>query len=151
MPWQVLIDLIEPHYPKASQKGGRPPYPLATMLRVHLLQQWYSLSDQAMDEALLEVPTRRRSSGIELINDRSQADNTIRTFPLVLANTSLTRTVFEVVKDHHHNTPPPPLTTPHPPSPVTRPRTPPPPPRLSTRPQLVPIRGPQISPIRSTP
>ena len=43
--WQALIDLIEPHYPKASKKGGRPPYALATMLRVHLLQQWYSLGD----------------------------------------------------------------------------------------------------------
>ncbi len=34
VPWQALIDLIEPHYPKASKKGGRPPYPLATMLRM---------------------------------------------------------------------------------------------------------------------
>ena len=32
VPWQALIELIEPHYPKASKKGGRPPYPLATML-----------------------------------------------------------------------------------------------------------------------
>jgi IS5 family transposase len=33
VPWQALIDLIdliEPHYPKASKKGGRPPYSLAT-------------------------------------------------------------------------------------------------------------------------
>jgi len=45
VPWQALINLIEPHYPKASKKGGRPAYLLATMLRVHLLQQWYSLSD----------------------------------------------------------------------------------------------------------
>jgi transposase, IS5 family len=29
-PWQALIDLIEPHYPKTSSKGERPPYPLAT-------------------------------------------------------------------------------------------------------------------------
>jgi hypothetical protein len=70
VPWQALIDLIEPHYPKASKKGGRPPYPLATMLRVHLLQQWYSLSDPAMEEALIEVPTMRRFGGIELISDR---------------------------------------------------------------------------------
>jgi len=27
VPWQALIDLIEPHYPKASKKGGRPAYP----------------------------------------------------------------------------------------------------------------------------
>ena len=51
MPWQALIDLIEPHYPKASKKGGRPPYQLATLLRVHLLEQRYSLSDPAMEEA----------------------------------------------------------------------------------------------------
>jgi IS5 family transposase len=30
MPWQALIDLVAPHYPKSSKKGGRPPYPLAT-------------------------------------------------------------------------------------------------------------------------
>jgi IS5 family transposase len=39
VPWQALMDLIELPYPKSSKKGGRPPYPLATMLRVHLLQQ----------------------------------------------------------------------------------------------------------------
>jgi IS5 family transposase len=49
VPWPALIALIEPHYPKASKKGDRPPYPLATMLRIHLLQQRYSLSDSAME------------------------------------------------------------------------------------------------------
>ena len=34
VPFQALIDLIEPHYPKASKKGGRPLYPLATLLRM---------------------------------------------------------------------------------------------------------------------
>jgi IS5 family transposase len=38
VPWQALIDLIDPHYPKANKKGGLPPYPLATMLPLHLLQ-----------------------------------------------------------------------------------------------------------------
>ena len=56
VPWKPLIDLIEPHYPKSSSKGGRPAYPLATMLRVHLIQQWYSLSDPAMEDGLIEVP-----------------------------------------------------------------------------------------------
>jgi IS5 family transposase len=40
VPWLELIDLIDPHYPEASKKGGRPLYLLATMLRIHLLQQW---------------------------------------------------------------------------------------------------------------
>ena len=64
MPWKALIDLIEPHYPKSSSKGGRPAYPLETMLRVHLMQQWYSLSDPAMEDALIEVPTMLRLAGI---------------------------------------------------------------------------------------
>jgi transposase len=68
------------HYPKASKKGGRPPYPLGTMLRIHLLQQWYSLSDPAMEEALIEVPTMRRFAGIELISDRIPDETTILTF-----------------------------------------------------------------------
>ena len=37
---------------------------------IHLLLQWYSLSDPAMDDALIEVPTMRRFAGIELISDR---------------------------------------------------------------------------------
>jgi IS5 family transposase len=40
VPWRELIALIEPHDPKAGKKGGRPPYLLVTMLRIHLLQQW---------------------------------------------------------------------------------------------------------------
>ena len=79
VPWQALIDLIEPHYPKTSKKGGRPPYPLAVMLRIHLLQQWYSLSDPAMEEALIEVPTMRRFAGIDLISDRIPDETTILT------------------------------------------------------------------------
>jgi IS5 family transposase len=67
VPWKALI---EPHYPKTSSKGGRPPYPLETMLRVHLMLQWYDLSDPAMEDALIEVATMRRSAGIALITDR---------------------------------------------------------------------------------
>ncbi len=50
------------------------------MLRIHLLQQWYSLSDPAMEEALIEVPTMRPFAGIELINDRIPHEATFRTF-----------------------------------------------------------------------
>jgi IS5 family transposase len=77
VPWQPLIALIEPYHPKTSKKGGRPPYPLATMQRIHLLQQWYSLSDPAMEEALIEVPTLRRFAGIEVISDRISDVTTI--------------------------------------------------------------------------
>ena len=53
VPWAALCEVIEPFYPKAG--GGRKPYPLETMLRIHLLQNWFSLSDPAMEEALYEI------------------------------------------------------------------------------------------------
>ena len=43
VPRTRLLALIEPHYPKRGARGGRPPMPLETMLRVYFLQQWYAL------------------------------------------------------------------------------------------------------------
>jgi IS5 family transposase len=100
VPWKALIDLIEPHYPKATSKGGRPPYPLETMLRIHLLQQWYDLSDPAMEDALIEVPTMRRSAGIELISDRIPDETTILAFRHLLEKPDLGDQIFGVVKAH---------------------------------------------------
>ena len=80
VPWQPLLDLIEPIYPRVSSKDGRPPYPLATRLRIHLMQQWYSLSDPAMEDALIEVATIRRFAGIDLVSDRIPDETTILSF-----------------------------------------------------------------------
>lgn len=44
VPWKALLTQIEPHYP-CSERAGRPPYAMETMLRIHLLQQWCALSD----------------------------------------------------------------------------------------------------------
>jgi len=108
VPWQALIELIKPHYPKANKKGGRPPYPLATMLRVHLLQQWYSLSDLAMEEAPIEVPTMRHFAGNELVSDRIPDETTILTFHHLLEKHDLGKQIhcfaedfaYETVKTH---------------------------------------------------
>ena len=40
VPWSRLVSVIEPLYPKAGLRGGRPPISLETMLRVHFLQNW---------------------------------------------------------------------------------------------------------------
>jgi hypothetical protein len=37
--------VIAPHYPKEGPQGGRRPFPIAVMLRIYCLQQWYNLSD----------------------------------------------------------------------------------------------------------
>ena len=58
LPWADLLGLTEPFYPKVG--GGRKPYPLETMLRIHLLQNWFSLSDPVMEKALYEITPMRQ-------------------------------------------------------------------------------------------
>ena len=53
VPWKSLLNLIGPFCPSAG--NGRHPYPLEKMLRVHLMQNWFGLSDPAMEEALCEI------------------------------------------------------------------------------------------------
>jgi IS5 family transposase len=64
VPWEPLLKLIEPCYPIAGR--GRHPYPLETMLRVHLMQNWFGLSDPAMEEALYEITPVRAFAGLSL-------------------------------------------------------------------------------------
>ncbi len=52
--WGCLLALIAPYYPKAGPKGGRPPMPIETMLRVYILQNWYALSDLMAADALYD-------------------------------------------------------------------------------------------------
>jgi IS5 family transposase len=53
VPWKVLVQIVEPYWPKS--KTGRPPFAIEAMLRVHYMQQWFGLSDPAMEEALVGV------------------------------------------------------------------------------------------------
>ena len=62
VPWSELLALIEPHAPRAST--GRPPFALQVMLRIHFIQQWFGLSDVAMEEALFDVPLYRDFVGL---------------------------------------------------------------------------------------
>ena len=80
--------------------GGLPPYPLVTMLRIHLLQQWYSLSGPAMEDALIEVPIMRRFAGTDRISDRIPDKTTILSFRHLLEKHDLGQQIFETVKAH---------------------------------------------------
>ena len=55
VPWAELVKLIQPFAPAAGSQGGRPAFAVETMLRIHFLQQWFGLSDPAMEEALHDV------------------------------------------------------------------------------------------------
>jgi len=89
VPWAQLIALIEPHY---SNKGrrGRTPMPLQSMLRIYFMQQWYAMSDPAMEDALYEIESMRRFAGLELIDDALRDESTILRFRHLLERHELT-------------------------------------------------------------
>jgi IS5 family transposase len=62
VPWQQLVDLVAAHRIYAGR--GRPPFPADVMLRIHFMQQWFNLSDPAMEEALHDVPLFREFAGL---------------------------------------------------------------------------------------
>jgi transposase, IS5 family len=78
VPWAALVELIDPHYPKG--KTGRPPMGIETMLRIHFLQQWFGLSDPAMEEALHDVPLYREFAGLDGPMRRLPDESTILRF-----------------------------------------------------------------------
>lgn len=63
VPWAALVELIAPYYPEG--KTGRPPFSLQTMLRVHFMQQWFTLSDPGMEEAFFDTPLYREFAQLE--------------------------------------------------------------------------------------
>jgi transposase, IS5 family len=100
VPWGRLLGLIEPHYPKAGLKGGRPPMPLEVMLRVYFLQNWYALSDPMAEETLYDSEAMRRFAGIELGDDRIPDETTILNFRHLLERHGLTEAIFAEVNGH---------------------------------------------------
>jgi transposase, IS5 family len=87
VPWTELIALIEPHAP--AGKTGRPPFAVATMLRIHFLQQWFGLSDPAMEEALHDVPLYCEFAHLDPGMGRLPDESTILRFRHLLEENNL--------------------------------------------------------------
>ncbi|TIE20155.1 IS5 family transposase [Stenotrophomonas maltophilia] len=98
VPWKRLLALIEPDYPKTGRRG-RQPYPLATMLRVHFLQQWYALSDPSMEEALYDTAVMRRFAGINGLA-RVPDETTTLNFRRLLETHGLASELLSAVNAH---------------------------------------------------
>ena len=100
VPWRRLCALIEPHYPKGSPAGGRPPLPLERMLRIYCLQQWYNLSDPAAEEALYDSLTMRRFAGVSSDADVIPDETSILNFRRLLEKHQLTTRLFAEINTH---------------------------------------------------
>lgn len=98
VPWRELCALIEPHYPKPG--NGRPPVGVERMLRMYFLQQWFNLSDPAVEEALYDSPVMRQFVGIDLGQEPAPDETTVCKFRHLLEEHQLGEQILGTVNLH---------------------------------------------------
>ena len=97
IPWQRLEERIRPHYFKAER--GRRPYPLSVMLRVHIVQLCYNVSDPGMEDLLYEAESVRRFAGLRL-SEPIPDESTILHFRHLLEEHHLGQGLFAEINEH---------------------------------------------------
>src|SRR4030042_1065926 len=93
IPWEELLRIVKKYYPILS--NGRQPMPLERMLRIYFMQQWYGLSDPAMEDALYDIESLRRFADIDIAVDVIPDETTILHFRHLLEKHDLTKKIFE--------------------------------------------------------
>jgi IS5 family transposase len=96
IPWERLLALIEPHYPKAG--NGTQPKPMEQMLRIYFMQNWFNLSDPQAEDSLYDIESMRRFAGIELLGHEIPDESTILRFRHLLEQHQLTQRIFAEIR-----------------------------------------------------
>jgi transposase, IS5 family len=99
VPWSKLCELIEPSYPR-NEGAGRPTVGLERMLRIYFLQQWFNLSDPAVEEALYDSASMRQFVGIDLGREPAPDETTVCKFRHLLEKQELGKAIFDQVNAH---------------------------------------------------
>lgn len=94
LPWAQLLAPILKHYPKPG--SGRRPIGALVMLRIYFMQQWYGLSDPAMEDSLYDVESMHRFVGVD--PGGVPDETTICKFRHFLEAHGLTEALFEQAK-----------------------------------------------------
>lgn len=95
VPWAQLCEVIEPYYPKGQ--GGRPTIGLERMLRMHFVQHWFNLADDACEDALLDMASLRQFVDIDLGRERVPDGTTLLKFRRLLNEHNLGVALFAKV------------------------------------------------------
>jgi len=78
MPWDDLVLMLEPACP--IQSTGRRPYPLKTMVRVYVLQWLFALSDESVEDMILDSHSAATFVGIDPWKPRPPGESAIGRF-----------------------------------------------------------------------
>ena len=97
IPWGHWIDMIKPYYP--SGKRGRPPKGIETMLRMYLMQAWFCLSDEGIEDAIYDSYAMRRFMGVDFLNEQAPDSTTLLNFRHLMEEHKIGEKIFGDVKN----------------------------------------------------
>ena len=92
IPWDHWINLIRDHYP--SGKRGRPPRGIETMLRMYLMQNWFNLSDAAIEDAIYDSYAMRSFMHIDFFEEQVPDATTLLKFRHLLEQYKIGEQIF---------------------------------------------------------
>src|ERR1700739_2318764 len=84
--------------PAATLSSSGPLVDVERMLRIYFLQQWFNLSDPAVEEALYDSLAMRRFVGIDLGREPVPDETTVCRFRHLLEEHDLGRPLFDEVQ-----------------------------------------------------
>ena len=95
IPWDEWVALIEPYYP--AGKRGRLPKGIEKMLRMYLLQCWFNLSDEGVEDAIYDSYAMRKFMGINFLEEDAPDATTLLKFRHLLEENDLNKAFFDAI------------------------------------------------------
>lgn len=90
VPFKEWEQLIEPYYYVRRGDGrGRPPVGIERMLRLYLLQVWYNLADEALEDNIYDSLAMQKFAGIDLMSESVPDATTLCLFRQLLEKNKL--------------------------------------------------------------
>ena len=95
VPWEEWLALIRPYYYADYEgKKGRPPVDLETILRMYLLQVWFTLSDEGVEDEIYENAAMAWFMGVNVASARVPDATTLLRFRHLLEDSGLAEAMF---------------------------------------------------------
>lgn len=95
-PWDEIVELIKPYYYK--NKVGRPPRGIETMFRMYVLQIWYNLSDEGLEDAIYDSYAMRKFMHLDFMRESVPDATTLCKFRKIITENGLAQEYFKSVE-----------------------------------------------------
>ena len=96
IPWADWVNKILPYYP--TGKRGRPLRGIEVMLRMYLLQIWFTLSDEGLENAIYDSYAMRNFVGINFLEEQVPDATTLLKLRHLLEKHNLGEAIFNDIK-----------------------------------------------------